>query len=147
MKRHRTSARITPLVMIGIVTVGIVSIVSIIGAEEAITGVDKKALSPASPGKIEPQADRILREMGEYLKTAREFTFHAEITYDDVRSSGQKIQYGGRSDISMRRPDRLSAKFDGDERKSRIFYDGKTFTIHDAARNQSWQDRNVYSEG
>ena len=41
--------------------------------------------------KIDPRADRILREMSEYLKTAREFAFHAEITNDNVGSSGQKI--------------------------------------------------------
>ncbi len=116
-----------------LLAVGVVSIVSIGVGQEAGTTVEAEA--PPPPGKIEPQADRILREMSEYLKTAREFTFHAEITYDDVRSSGQKIQYGGKSDISVRRPDRLSAKFDGDERKSRIFYDGKTFTIHDIAKN------------
>lgn len=44
---------------------------------------------------IETQADRLLREMSEYLQSAGEFTFHSDITYDEVLSSGQMIQYGG----------------------------------------------------
>ena len=96
----------------------------------------KAKTSPISAvGKIDPRADRILREMGDYLKTAKEFAFHAVVTYDEVHSNGQKIQYGGVSKVSVRRPDRIYAKFDGDERRSRTFYNGKTVTIHDAVMN------------
>jgi hypothetical protein len=100
-------------------------------------GVADAGEAPARrvPMKIEPQADRLLREMGEYLKTAREFAFHAEITNEDVGSSGQKIQYGGATDVSVRRPNQFYVRFDGDERKTRTFYNGKTITIHDAIMN------------
>ncbi len=87
---------------------------------------------------VEPTADRILREMGEYLRTAREFTFHADISYDEVLETGQKVQYGGRSDVAVRRPDRLHAVHRGDERKRRVIFDGRTFTIYNV-------DMNLYS--
>ncbi len=99
----------------------------LIGRASALT-------APGSAG-IEAQADRILREMSEYLKTAREFTFHADVSYDSVLTSGEKIQYGGTADVSVRRPDRLHVEYRGDERQSQIIFDGRTFTVYDAAVN------------
>ena len=52
---------------------------------------------------IDAETDRILRAMGEYLKSANEFSFHADITYDAVLSTGEKVQYGGASEVSVRR--------------------------------------------
>ena len=68
---------------------------------------------------IDPEADRILRVMGEYLETANEFSFHADISYDAVLSTGEMVRYGGGSDVSVRRPDRLLVAFDGDEYRRR----------------------------
>ncbi len=86
-----------------------------------------------SEGEIEPQADRILRQMGEYLRTAGEFTFRADITYDSMQIGGEEIQFGGVANVSVRRPDRLRVNFDGDERRHRVFYDGSKFTLFDVA--------------
>ena len=84
---------------------------------------------------IEPQADRILREMSDYLKAHQEYSFHAEITYDSMLSNGQEIQYGGASDVSVCRPDKLHAEHRGDERQSRVVFDGNTITLCDLAAN------------
>ncbi len=84
---------------------------------------------------ITPQADRILREMSEYLKKASEFTFHAEVAYDSVLASGQKIQFGGVSKVTVRRPNRLHVEYRGDERRTRVVFDGQSFTICDLAAN------------
>jgi hypothetical protein len=93
------------------------------------------ALPAPGSARIEAKADRILREMSEYLKTAREFTFHADVSYDSVLTSGEKIQYGGTADVSVRRPDRLHVEYSGDERQSLAIFDGRTFTVHDVAVN------------
>ena len=87
-----------------------------------------------TPG-VEAQADRILREMGEYLASAGQFTFQADVTYDTVLATGQKIEYGGRADVAVRRPDRLRSDYNGDERQSQAVYDGKTITLYDLAVN------------
>ena len=86
------------------------------------------------PG-VEPQADRLLREMSEYLKTAGEFTFRADVTYDSVLADGEKIEYGGRADISVRRPNRLHVEYRGDERQTELVLDGRAATVYDAAVN------------
>jgi hypothetical protein len=85
--------------------------------------------------EIEPQADRILREMSDYLKAHREYIFHAEISYDSLLSNDQMIQYGGSVDVSVQRPNKLHAEYRGDERKNRVVFDGSTITLCDLVAN------------
>jgi hypothetical protein len=80
-------------------------------------------------------ADRILREMGDFLASAGELAFEAEISYDTLAANGQKIQFGGVARIAVRRPDRLHVEFNGDERQNQTIFDGKRFTVYDAAAN------------
>jgi hypothetical protein len=94
--------------------------------------------APAADGvspDVDADANRILSEMGEYLKTAGEFSFRGDVAYDSVQSSGEKFEYGGVVHVYVRRPDRLRVVYDGDERKSRAFYDSRIFTLYDAAQN------------
>ena len=78
---------------------------------------------------VEADADRILRAMGGYLKSADAFTFRADITYDEVLSTGEKAKYDAVADLSVRRPNRLLVSSDGDEFHRQVFYDGKTITL------------------
>ena len=84
---------------------------------------------------ISDQADRLLREMSAYLSAATAFTFHADVTYDNVVDDSQMIQYGGTAEVAVRRPDRLRAEYRGDERRSSVVIDGRTATIHDLEMN------------
>jgi hypothetical protein len=45
--------------------------------------------------------------------------------------NGQKIHYGGTGEISVHRPDRFRVEHSGDERNSRVVFNGRTFTLHD----------------
>ena len=83
------------------------------------------------PPETEARADRILREMSDYLKSAEQFTFQADVSYDSVLVSGQKIQYGGTGKISVHRPDRLRVEHRGDETNLRVILNGQTFTLQD----------------
>jgi hypothetical protein len=95
------------------------------------------SLGVAGPAtaQVDPRADQILRAMGEYLASAEEFRFHAEITFDTFSAQGQELQYGGQADISVRRPDRLRVEYDGDERRNRVVYDGERITVYHAGKN------------
>ncbi len=83
------------------------------------------------PPDIEARADRILREMSDYLKSADRFTFQADVSYDSVLVNGQKIQYGGTGEIIVHRPDRLRVEHRGDEGDLRVVFNGRTFTLYD----------------
>jgi hypothetical protein len=86
--------------------------------------------TPQAP-VIAPQAERLIREMGDYLKTAKAFGFHADVMYDDFLASGQKVQFTATSDVAIRRPDRISFDFEGDGARKRFWYDGQTVTLYD----------------
>jgi hypothetical protein len=78
---------------------------------------------------VGPRTDKLLRAMGDYLKTAKQFSFHAEITFDDMLPSGQKIQYSASNDIAVHRPDRVYAESQRDQGNMRFWYDGKNITL------------------
>jgi hypothetical protein len=90
-----------------------------------------------APGAVavEDDVDRIMRAMGDYLKNANEMNFHADISYDAVLSTGEKVKYGTQSDISVRRPDRLLVTSIGDESSKQVFFDGSTITLFNTERN------------
>ena len=84
---------------------------------------------------IDTRARRILREMGGYLAGVRAFSLRADVAYDEVLTDGQKIQYGGNVKISVVRSNRLRVEFVGDERHTRVFFNGRTITILDVGLN------------
>jgi hypothetical protein len=90
----------------------------------------------AEPNKpyIDPEAFRLVHQMGRYLSAAREFSFRADVTYDVVFMENQKLQYAGTANVSVRRPNKLHVRYLGEERQTGVFYDGKTFTIFDPVR-------------
>ena len=84
---------------------------------------------------VEDDTDRILRAMSEYLTSADEFSFFADISYDALLSTGEKVKYGAKSNISVRRPDRLLVTTNGDELSKQVFFDGSTITLFNVSKN------------
>ena len=85
--------------------------------------------------KVDPLAARLMKEMGDFLKSASEISFHAEITYDDPVPPNGKIQYSASAEFAARRPDKLYFEYVGDRGGRRFWYDGKSITVLDAAHN------------
>jgi hypothetical protein len=99
---------------------------------------------PAAPNTAPPttnapapavaeQADRLLKEVGAYIGSAKEFTFHADITFDHVLPSGQKLQFASAEEVVLQRPGRLYVEWNGDLGARRFWYDGKSVTLYDPA--------------
>jgi len=82
----------------------------------------------------EPSAENLLRQMSEELKSAENFRFHAEINFDDVLISGQKLQYAGAVDVTVRRPNGIYVDYRDDVSAKRFWYDGKVGTLLDVAQ-------------
>ena len=90
---------------------------------------------------IDPRAEEILKATADYMKAAKEFTVHAEITVDDSLPTGQSIQYAASLDAAIKRPNRLRTVYRGDMRNTSAWYDGKTYTRLNSDRNlyASWK--------
>ena len=80
---------------------------------------------------IDPVADQVLQQMGEYLGSLEHFRVHAEAAADEVIDTGQLIAFGHTIDMVVRRPDRLWADVNGDIGHKRVLYDGRTARLLD----------------
>ena len=88
------------------------------------------AANSAVPAVAE-RADRLLRQMGAYIGSAEQFTFHADITFDHVLPSGQKLQFTASEDVALQRPGRLYVEWSGDLGDRQFWYNGTTITLYD----------------
>src|SRR6185437_7172491 len=90
------------------------------------------AQSPANaPQEAPAQVDRLLKDMSAYIGSANEFTFHADIAFDHVLPSGQKLQYMASEDVALQRPGHLYVEWTGDLGDRQFWYDGKSMTLYD----------------
>lgn len=83
--------------------------------------------------EVDPEADRILKQMSDTLTGAKAFSFHADGYMDEYLATGQLVQFYRGSDVVAVRPNRLHVVTDGDDVKRTAWYDGKTLTVLDRA--------------
>jgi hypothetical protein len=88
-----------------------------------------------SAPEIEPEAAQTLKAALDRIAVAASFTYRAEVTSDVPLPSGQKILLSGTLEVAVRRPDGFWSSFDGEQRTSRTWYDGKTFTLLNNGKN------------
>ena len=89
----------------------------------------------AQPAGIDPQAEKLLRRMSDYLASRQQFTLKAESTLEVVLTSGQKLQFASPATASVWRPNRLRADRKGDIVNQEFFYDGKNLTLYNPKEN------------
>jgi hypothetical protein len=107
----------------------------------ATAAAQNKSAAPATPAAaasaaasaIAEPADRLIKEMGAYIGSAQEFTFHADVTFDHVLPSGQKLQFSAAEEVVLQRPGRLYVEWNGDLGARQFWYDGKSVTLYDPA--------------
>src|SRR6267142_1312654 len=92
-------------------------------------------LRQAQPAGIDPQAEKLLRRMSDYLASRQQFTLKAESTLEAVLTSGQKLQYDSPATLSVSRPNKLHAHRKGDLANQEFFYDGKSLTLYNPREN------------
>src|SRR5208283_591419 len=84
-----------------------------------------------APPAIEPQVEEVLNRVCTELSAAKEFSYHAEISFDSVLPSLVKLQYAAAMDAAVMRPNRLAINYQSDLGAKRIWYNGNTLTIFD----------------
>jgi hypothetical protein len=100
-------------------------------------GAQNKESEPNRPNAAVPvvaeQADRLLKQMSDYIGSADQITFHADINFDHVLPSGQKLHFSATEDVALRRPGRLYVEWHSDLGDRQFWYDGKSITLYDPA--------------
>ncbi len=107
---------------------------AVLAMAQGAAGQTKSAgAAPAETPVVSPSADRLLRQMSDYLGSSGEFTFHADILFDHVLPSGQKLQYAAGEDVALQRPGKLYVEWSGDLGDRQFWYDGAAITLLDPA--------------
>ena len=91
--------------------------------------------SHAQSSGIDPQAEKILRRMSDYLTSRQQFTLTTESTLEAVLASGQKVQFDSPATLMLSRPNKLRAHRKGDIENQEFYYDGKTLTLFNPKEN------------
>ena len=86
-------------------------------------------------GPIDPDALQILKGMTDYLSGLQEFSLHTENTYEDVLATGQKIQFGFSTNITLQRPNKMRAERIEGIAHQLFIYDGVKLFMHEAKRD------------
>lgn len=84
---------------------------------------------------IDPFADALLRDMGDYIDDAESFTVDVQTEVDELSPRGQKIQYTNSVDLAVRGNNRLYAYEVGDLRDRTLWFDGNMMTMLDRDLN------------
>jgi hypothetical protein len=105
------------------------------GAALVVVLVGGSQAAAAQPEGIEPQAEKLLKRMSDYLASRQQFTVKTENTLEVVLTSGQKLQYDSPAAASVWRPNRLRADRKGDVFNQEFFYDGKNLTLYNPKEN------------
>jgi len=87
-------------------------------------------LGRSQPTGMQPEAEKLLRRMGDYLASQQKFSVSTENTIEVVLTSGQKLQFDNPATAIVSRPNKLRAHRKGDLTNQEFLYDGKSLTLY-----------------
>ncbi len=80
---------------------------------------------------IDPEADNLLKAMSAVLSKAKAYTVSADVGFDRLMPSGLLLKFSGTVDVTVERPNKVYASFDGDIQDRKIWYTGSEMTVLD----------------
>jgi len=100
-----------------------------------LVAIPLKSVAQTAEPAMDSKANMLFQEMAEHLKSSQSFSFDAEITYDEVHLTDQKLQFGAIASYAVRRPNLVQANYQGDRRQVSFFYDGINFSMLEVNKN------------
>ncbi|MEZ0391592.1 MAG: DUF2092 domain-containing protein [Pseudobdellovibrionaceae bacterium] len=86
--------------------------------------------SPDTKPAMDPVAERLLKNMSDYLAKLPAFSFRAGHSLEVVTDSGQKLSFESESQVSVQRPNKVRSDRKGLLADLTLFYDGKNLTLY-----------------
>ena len=113
MRRSRSAIRVVPVLVLAAITLGI-AVPSVIAA---------------SAKKVDADADKMLKQMTDYLGGLQSFTVQTASIDQATTKAGEKIQATSDLDVAVQRPNRLRSTQRGAGERLSLWYDGKSMTL------------------
>ncbi|HSI90069.1 MAG TPA: DUF2092 domain-containing protein [Adhaeribacter sp.] len=79
--------------------------------------------------KVDKEADKILKQMSDYLTSLDQFSYKSEGSTEDVDKDNKKHKTAYNSEVYVDRPNKLRVNAASGDRAASIYYDGKLFTV------------------
>jgi hypothetical protein len=95
----------------------------------------KKPAAPAVQMGLEPRAIDILKAASARLAAAKSMAFTAIVSYESPSRLGPPLIYSTKSEVTLRRPDKLKVITLGDGPPSEFYYDGKIMMAYAPTEN------------
>jgi len=118
-----------------LLALGIFLIVASGCAKQALQATDAERPGPSGASLIEQKAVDILKASSTRLAAARTMEFTAVVSYENPSVPGPPLVYTTKSEVALKRPDRLRVITPGDGPASEFYYDGKTMTAFSPGEN------------
>jgi hypothetical protein len=84
-----------------------------------------------TPGPvIDRMSERVLLDACGYLRSAERFSVNVEATYEDVLTTGTRVEYSRQARVVLERPDHLRIDTESDKGPRSFYYDARTVTVY-----------------
>ena len=84
----------------------------------------------AQGSAVDPVAVRTMKRMTDFLDGLQRFSVNTQSIIEEMHFSGHRVDYDLSASVTVKRPNKLSAKRTGELMNERLFYDGKTLTLY-----------------
>lgn len=95
-----------------------------------VTGLALGSVAAVAAEGVDPDADRILREMTQYMGGLSAFSVVGDVDDEIVDLEGQKLQFSSSATLLLQRPGRVYAHRQGPIADVEVFFDGRVLTLH-----------------
>lgn len=125
---------------IGVAASGGLALATLLAGAPGASGQEAaQAPAPAAEAEeplIDPKAVDPVKRMVATITGAKQLSFTVEQSYDVIQADGEAIEFGSRSEQTMRRPDRMRVeRWDRSGRHLQAFFDGQAVTVYDDGPN------------
>lgn len=111
-------------------------VVSIFISDSNITNsLSNSAYAQDTNPNIDPQAAEIIQNMSYFLGSKEEYTFKAEVMFDQLINSNRKIQYSAEEKVYLKKKGNMTIEYVSDLGGYKLWYDNGTLTMLELPTN------------
>ena len=92
-------------------------------------------ISKNTDSNIDPKTLSILREMTQFIGIRNNYTFKAEMMYDNILETGRRLQVTASEKVFLEKPDKVFIEYRGDYNAFKLLYNYNKVTILDTTTN------------
>ena len=111
------------------VVIAAVPVFALAFAAVILGGAGRPVVAASAKKGVDPEADKLLRQMADYLSGLKSFTVQNFAVDEMALKTGEKIQATSDSDIAVQRPNHIRNTQRGAGEGLGLWYDGKKMTV------------------